>query len=444
MKKNSTLHDVWLAVLRVATGALWLNEVFIGEDWKIGLPWSGAHPGWIGPGAGQFILGHAQRAIDSGIWNWYTWLLQTLVIPYAAFWSYLIVTAQVLAGLALVLGLLSRYASLGTILLTSTIILIGSTPNATALLMLGIVIFATDASRQYSLDVWLRAHCPSTALQRWLGLLPFRYRWSAALAVVAGTLGLIAIQQIGNRLSFTASLVAYDLALVLGIATLILFKIAAGSEIRQSWLEGLRIFIGVRFLDEIFTRTIPGIERLPAIGSGYYYTDLFTEMQGFNHWPWVNAVWRTALEPFPELWVWVFGIVQFTIGCCLIWGIFTRPALRAAVAYLGILFLLGFVRFTQFFLLPTVVALAAGAGASLSLDALLNKANRPAGLFSRREQWALRICLGIALLSSLSLLISGLEPSGYESNLAGLMGSLVAIFAVVLAVGLHWQTRLSR
>ncbi|MDP3891386.1 hypothetical protein, partial [Nocardioides sp.] len=44
-----------IAFLRIFIGVFWLFEVMVGHNWKIGGFGSGAHPGWIGPGAGDEI-----------------------------------------------------------------------------------------------------------------------------------------------------------------------------------------------------------------------------------------------------------------------------------------------------------------------------------------------------------------------------------------------------
>jgi len=107
----------WIAGTRVFVGFLLLYELFVGGWWKLGAPRFGwppiePNPGWIGPDAGAVLSeAAAGRAIEEGTFAWFAALLEAVVLPYAGFWSVVAVLAQLLVGVAFVVGFWTRPAA---------------------------------------------------------------------------------------------------------------------------------------------------------------------------------------------------------------------------------------------------------------------------------------------------------------------------------------------
>jgi len=103
---DSRVAPVWL-VVRVYLGYLWITA-----GWgKI------TDPAWIGSEAGAAVTGFAQGAIQQTtgehpqVTGWYAGFLESVVIPNAALFSYLVVFGEIAVGLALILGLFTGIAS---------------------------------------------------------------------------------------------------------------------------------------------------------------------------------------------------------------------------------------------------------------------------------------------------------------------------------------------
>ncbi len=97
---------IWL-VLRLYLGWEWFHA-----GWgKLGAP------PWTGGKAGAAISGFVGGALKKtagehpDVQGWYAWFLQHAVQPYPVAWSYLIVWGEILAGLALILGVFTGVAA---------------------------------------------------------------------------------------------------------------------------------------------------------------------------------------------------------------------------------------------------------------------------------------------------------------------------------------------
>lgn len=116
---------IWL-ILRVYLGWQWLDA-----GWgKIGAPaWTGDNAGAARepPGRG-FVNGALQKTTGAhpDVPGWYAWFLQTLVLPYPVFWSYLVVAGEVLVGIALLIGLFTGIAAFFGSLMNVSYLLAGT------------------------------------------------------------------------------------------------------------------------------------------------------------------------------------------------------------------------------------------------------------------------------------------------------------------------------
>ncbi|MDE2484658.1 MAG: DoxX family membrane protein [candidate division NC10 bacterium] len=121
--------------------------------------------GFTGPGALEKWL----AAKATGAFSWYKPFLTGVVIPYHQLFAGLITWGMILAGLALLFGLLTRPAALAGIFMTLNFYLAkgGGSPATTSdqAFMAGLlVVFFTRAGRSFGLDRWLARLHPESPL----------------------------------------------------------------------------------------------------------------------------------------------------------------------------------------------------------------------------------------------------------------------------------------
>lgn len=97
---------------------LWLIlRVYVGWEWLSSGMGKLGNPAWTGNNAGAAITGFVNGALQKtggehpDVQAWYAAFLQTFVLPYAGFWSYLVTLGEVLVGIALILGLFTGIAA---------------------------------------------------------------------------------------------------------------------------------------------------------------------------------------------------------------------------------------------------------------------------------------------------------------------------------------------
>jgi thiosulfate dehydrogenase [quinone] large subunit len=105
----------------------------------------------------------------TGAFGWYKPFLTSTVIPHHQLFAGLIAWGMILAGLALLLGLLTRPAALGGIFLTLNFYLAkgGGSPATTSdqAFMAGLlVVFLTRSGRSFGFDRWLARRYPDSPL----------------------------------------------------------------------------------------------------------------------------------------------------------------------------------------------------------------------------------------------------------------------------------------
>jgi uncharacterized membrane protein YphA (DoxX/SURF4 family) len=142
-----------IAIVRVLTGV-----IFVAEGW--------------GKVAGEFVRGGFSESVGetaAGAWPFWSSFLRSVVLPNSGAFAWFFAAAELALGTALVLGLLTRAAAVGGILLMS-ILLLGQTnvegadwtrwltaglTSKFALLLLWLLLLA-DAGRTWGLDSRLR------------------------------------------------------------------------------------------------------------------------------------------------------------------------------------------------------------------------------------------------------------------------------------------------
>ncbi len=112
------------------------------------------HGDWIAKQIGEL------DKID--IYPWYKLFLANTVAPHRELFGYLVMSGEILVGLCLVLGLLTRSSSLvGVFLVTNYYLAIGLARGGATLaqqqtfIVSLVVLFLTNAGRSLGLDAWL-------------------------------------------------------------------------------------------------------------------------------------------------------------------------------------------------------------------------------------------------------------------------------------------------
>lgn len=142
---------------------LWLIlRVYVGWEWvsagwgKLGSPaWTGSQAGTAMTG---FVNGALQKASGShpDVQGWYAWFLNTLVLPNAAAWSYLIAWGELLVGVALILGLFTGLAAFSGSFMNMNYLLAGTVSTNPILFVIATwLVLAWKTAGWWGLDRWI-------------------------------------------------------------------------------------------------------------------------------------------------------------------------------------------------------------------------------------------------------------------------------------------------
>jgi len=142
---------IWL-ILRLYLGWNWLEA-----GWgKVG------SPAWTGDNAGAAITGFVNGALQKtagehpDVPGWYAWFLQTLVLPYPVFWSYLVVAGEVLVGIALIIGLFTGIAAFFGSFMNVSYLLAGTVSvNPILFIIATWLVLAWKTAGWWGLDRWV-------------------------------------------------------------------------------------------------------------------------------------------------------------------------------------------------------------------------------------------------------------------------------------------------
>lgn len=156
--QNPSLSWLW-TVIRVYVGYQWL-EAGLGKI---------SNPAWVGANAGTAIGGFFQGAIAKAtgdhpaVQGWYASFLESVAVPNAVFFSYLIAFAEFAVGVALILGLFTTLAAFGGALMNLNFMLAGTTSTNPILYTLAILLLAAGANAGLiGLDRWVRPYIQQT------------------------------------------------------------------------------------------------------------------------------------------------------------------------------------------------------------------------------------------------------------------------------------------
>lgn len=142
---------IWL-ILRLYIGYEWLHA-----GWgKLG------NPAWTGENAGAAVTGFATGALQKtggahpDVQAWYAWFLQNLVLPKAAFWSYLVTWGELLVGIALILGIFTGIAAFFGSFMNMNYLLAGAVSSNPILLAIAtFLVLAWKTAGWWGLDRWV-------------------------------------------------------------------------------------------------------------------------------------------------------------------------------------------------------------------------------------------------------------------------------------------------
>lgn len=415
----------WIAFGRVFAGLILLYEVFLGGWWKLGVPSTGMNPEWIGSEAGIAITEAAQGAIVDGTYGWYAWLLELVVLPHTTIWSYVATATQLAVAIALIFGIWTRPVALVGLLYFLPVFHFGTIRTSPLFAVPIAFAFVANAGYYYGVDGWFARNGREGLYHRIASFQPIPKKMfpilAAGCAVVAMAY-LLSIPQQTDRIA----LVGLELAVFFGILGAGLVGAYHGANPIGIAADGLRVFIGYRFLHEIVVRTEPGVNGLPGWASGADLEPLFADLAASHVAPFA-AIINGLMIPGIGAWALVFAVVQTFVGVVLLVGFRTRLFGAIGAVYLSFLILLGFTRLAPLFLGTLVVATALG-GRYGSLGAL-GKTTTPPSLPNATPA----IAGTFALVGLIIALLSGVEPGGYSDAVGGTVGAMVFLYATLFA-----------
>lgn len=184
---SRTEPAVWLFI-RLVLGIEWLR----GGWEKIG------DPGWTAQPAGRAVEGFLNGAIAKStagrypeVPHWFHSLANDVFLPNADLLAYLVSFGELLIGLGLILGGLTRVAALSGVMMNMLFLWSGTSATNPPMLLLGvaIVLLGTHAG-EYGLDRWLLPALRSVAAMRVRTAL--RAGVVLATVLLAGWLALVA------------------------------------------------------------------------------------------------------------------------------------------------------------------------------------------------------------------------------------------------------------
>lgn len=147
---DTRIAPVWL-IARIYLGVLWLLA-----GW--GKVTGG---GWIGEGAGGAVQGFAQGAMAQTtgehpqVTQWYAGFLESVVVPNATLFSYLVVFGEIAVGLGLIFGLFTGIAAFFGGFMNASFIFAGTAGANPLMFILAILLMlAWRVAGYLGLDRW--------------------------------------------------------------------------------------------------------------------------------------------------------------------------------------------------------------------------------------------------------------------------------------------------
>jgi thiosulfate dehydrogenase [quinone] large subunit len=141
----------WL-IIRVYAGYEWFMAGF---DKLGGDVWTGSKAGTAIAGFAAGALGKTTGA-HADVAGWYATFLQSVVIPYAAIWSWAITLGEIAVGLGLIFGVLTGIAAFFGGLMNANYLLAGTVSTNPLLFIFATwLVLAWRVAGYYGVDHWL-------------------------------------------------------------------------------------------------------------------------------------------------------------------------------------------------------------------------------------------------------------------------------------------------
>ena len=132
LMKSKVMAIGWTA-MRVWLGIMWIQA-------GVSKLWGAENPGFLHNG-GAGVAGYAAHGVPA--YSWWGSFLHTFVVPNSGWIGVLVAVAEFVIGVALVLGLFTRVAALGSLALLFTYVMSGTASVCAFYALFAIVIFAT-------------------------------------------------------------------------------------------------------------------------------------------------------------------------------------------------------------------------------------------------------------------------------------------------------------
>jgi hypothetical protein len=430
-----------IAFLRVFLGIMWLYEVTVGHNWKIGGLASGVNPRWMGEGAGVAVAEESARAVADGTYSWAAWAFEAIIIPNAVFFSYLTITLQILLGIFFIVGFAVRPLALAAIGMDLMIFMLGNSRIPPFFTAMHVGVLVAGAGTYYGLDglVLERTRDATSGVARavhWVIDLPvFRREYLAPAIATFSLFGLFFFLTMPSRATGRFTFVAMELAALCAMVALGLYAASRYGDRFAALAATLRIFVGFKLLHEIWARTAPGVNALPGFAPAEAQADVFGLVVD-NHWALFAGLTNTLILPAMGFWVLVFAAVQLAVGVALVVGYRSRLAGLVGLGYLGVLISLGMTRYAPFLAGILIVVVALDGGRIMSLDSLRRPATEARfGLPVPAK--AVPLLIGLAAVNAVAAAITafnvGITPDAYVDSMPAMVTAFVAIFSGLLA-----------
>ncbi|MEX2514608.1 MAG: hypothetical protein WD335_00565 [Candidatus Paceibacterota bacterium] len=415
---NSDKQNPGLAFGRIFFGLWWLYEVVLGHNWKWG------NPEWVGEGAGAWLAEDITSAIAKGTWSWAEWLLEIAVVPHVEIWSYVVLVLQVAIAISFITGLFVRPTASVGLAHMFIMFLMGHSRIPPFFVVGFLFVLATKAGMHYGLDRWIADKfyktrsiigsfilslidkpCPDW-LRTHVGI-PFATVFAVYFLLQAAAAEAVTFRMAGLDLAVMSGLVAAGFALVKKVDTIPLIT------------RLLSMFVGYKFLHEIWIRFPAALNGLPGWSSGQELTEVLTII-ATNHWSFIASIVDTVFIPYAGAWALVFAVVQTAVGIMLIINWKTKQASQLGIGYLVLLLLLGFTRYVPFVLGILIITYALKWGIHLS------------------RHWLGLSVIAVLLFSSIAA-ISGITPGDYLEHMGSVVAVMLAMLALAFAITAYIQ-----
>jgi len=166
MSKYIFIKEPWVSQFLFANtraGWFWLIvRLYVGYSWLVaGIGKVGASS-WTGEEAGASVTGFVRGALAKtdgahpDVQAWYGWFLETVVLPNADIFSYLVAYGEVLVGAALIIGLFTGIATFFGMFMNASFLLAGTVSMNPVLFILSIgLLLAWRVAGYIGLDRWV-------------------------------------------------------------------------------------------------------------------------------------------------------------------------------------------------------------------------------------------------------------------------------------------------